>query len=53
MVKKEYIQPQAKIHIVKYRAILAGSLGVGEGNTSQQNAKQFNFDIIDDEEGEE
>jgi len=40
-MKKEYIQPQAKAYIVRNSAILAGSPTVGNGSTSEQNAKEF------------
>lgn len=49
-MKKEYIQPQAKKYNIGNEVILAGSVIVDSGNTSEQNAKEMNFDFSDDED---
>lgn len=47
-MKKKYIQPEAEAYIVGNSAILESSVSVGDGYTSEQNAKQFNIDFSDD-----
>jgi len=49
-MKKEYIQPKAKIHAIHNSDIIACSVSVGNGNTLEQNAKESIFDLFEDED---